>query len=107
MRPVLTLFSALAIAVGAAPVAAAGQHESARVWITTPDGAMKMADAGQVDFTSTPANVPTVVVDASRTFQTMEGFGASITDSSAAVLYRLSPRARFDAMRDLFDTRTG
>ncbi|MEV4316066.1 glycoside hydrolase family 30 beta sandwich domain-containing protein [Actinocrispum sp. NPDC049592] len=107
MRPVLTLFSALAIAAGAAPVAAAGQHESARVWITTPDGAMKMADAGQVDFTSTPATVPTVVVDASRTFQTMEGFGASITDSSAAVLYRLSPRARFDAMRDLFDTRTG
>jgi glucosylceramidase len=47
--------------------------------------------------------VPTVVVDAGRTFQTMTGFGGSITDSSAVVLYRLSPAARDATMRDLFD----
>ena len=37
----------------------------------------------------------------------MTGFGGSITDSSAAVLYRLSPAARDAAMRLLFDPGTG
>jgi glucosylceramidase len=32
----------------------------------------------------------------------MDGFGASITDSSASVLYRLGPQQRDAAMRDLF-----
>ncbi|MEU4425943.1 hypothetical protein AB0F81_35435 [Actinoplanes sp. NPDC024001] len=33
--------------------------------------------------------------------------GASITDSAAAVLHRLSPAERDRAMRSLFDPRTG
>ena len=36
----------------------------------------------------------TITVDPSRRYQTMDGFGASITDSSAVVLYRLDPAAR-------------
>ncbi|WP_307834831.1 glycoside hydrolase family 30 beta sandwich domain-containing protein [Paractinoplanes lichenicola] len=42
------------------------------------------------------------MVDPNRRFQTIAGFGASITDSSAAVLYRLSPSARTAAMESLF-----
>src|ERR671930_912978 len=37
----------------------------------------------------------------------MTGFGGSITDSSASVLYSLSPTARDAAMRQLFDPNTG
>jgi glucosylceramidase len=89
----------------------AGTAGSAQVWITTPDGTDKLADLGTVPFTSTPADPatapPTVVVDPSRTFQTMTGFGAAITDSSAAVLSTLSPQARDAAMASLFDPRTG
>ncbi|MFC1430776.1 discoidin domain-containing protein [Streptacidiphilus sp. N1-3] len=85
--------------------------DSAQVWITTPDGTDTMADLGTVDFTSTPADPatapPTVVVDPSRSFQTMTGFGASITDSSAAVLSTLTPQARTAAMASLFDPGTG
>jgi glucosylceramidase len=99
------------VLVAATPAGAVDQHnpsrDAAQVWITTPDGANKMTDAGTVPFTSTPATAPTVVVDPSRTFQTMSGFGASITDSSAAVLYSLPPQARDDAMRSLFDPRSG
>ncbi|MGW1466713.1 discoidin domain-containing protein [Streptomyces sp. NPDC002308] len=79
----------------------------AQVWITTPDGKQRLADAGTVAFTTTPSSAPTVVVDPSRTYQTMAGFGASITDSSASVLSRLAPKAREAAMRSLFDSRTG
>jgi glucosylceramidase len=77
------------------------------VWITTPDGTKKLADSGTVTFTDAPTSAPTVVVDPSRTFQKMQGFGAALTDSAATVLYRLSPAARTAAMRTLFDPGTG
>jgi glucosylceramidase len=81
--------------------------DSAHVWITTPDGTDKMADLGTVDFSTTPSTAPTVVVDPGRRFQTMSGFGGAITDSSASVLYTLTPQARANAMASLFSPRTG
>src|SRR3954453_18789025 len=75
---------------------------SARVWVTTPDGAEKMHDRGTVDFHPGGSSALTVSVDPSRRYQSMDGFGASITDSSARVLYRLSKPQRAAAMRSLF-----
>ena len=77
------------------------------MWLTTADGKFKLADGGSVAFTSGQPTVPTVVVDPTRTFQTMDGFGGAITDSSAVVLYRLSPAARAATMRMLFDPSSG
>src|SRR3954451_9724573 len=37
----------------------------------------------------------------------MDGFGAALTDSSAAVLYRLEPPVRDRSMAMLFDAETG
>jgi len=86
--------------------------DTAHVWITTPDGTDKMADLGTVGLTNSPSTdspstAPTVVIDPSRTFQTMVGFGASITDSSAAVLSALPPATRAQTMAALFDPKTG
>jgi glucosylceramidase len=72
------------------------------VWVTTPDGAEKMHDRGTVDFHPGGSSALTVSVDPSRRYQSMDGFGASITDSSARVLYRLSKPQREAAMRSLF-----
>jgi glucosylceramidase len=77
---------------------------SAHVWITTPDGTQRMHDAGAVAFRQGASANLTVTVDPSRVYQRMDGFGASITDSSASVLYRLGPLQRDAAMRDLFGT---
>jgi glucosylceramidase len=51
------------------------------------------------------AGAPTITVDPRQAFQRIEGFGASITDSSATLL-AASPQ-RHAIMRDLFDTRRG
>ncbi|GIM95141.1 glycoside hydrolase family 30 beta sandwich domain-containing protein [Paractinoplanes toevensis] len=76
--------------------------DTARVWVTSPDGSNYV---GTVDFgAAVDTAAPTIVIDPGRKFQTMTGFGASITDSSAAVLYRLAPAARNAAMTDLFAT---
>lgn len=88
-----------------APVPAFGHPvptPTAHVWITTPDGKQLLTDKGSIKFGDATTTVPTVVVDPERGFQTITGLGASITDSSAAVLYGLDPSARAKAMSDLF-----
>ncbi|HEY8301860.1 MAG TPA: discoidin domain-containing protein [Jatrophihabitans sp.] len=92
---------------GASARAAAVQSPTARAWITTPDGSQLLHDAGTVSFgTAAPKNL-TVSIDPTRRFQTMTGYGASLTDSSATVLESLRPKQRTATMRDLFDPRTG
>jgi glucosylceramidase len=95
------LAAALLLLALAAP-AAAGEP-SARVWVTTPDQALKLSDSGSVDFHQGGSDELTIAVDPSRTYQTMDGFGASITDSSANVLYGLDRRTREATMRRLFE----
>ncbi|MCY1142459.1 discoidin domain-containing protein [Actinoplanes sp. Pm04-4] len=97
-----TVLVAITATVLAAPLPAAAHESTAHVWITTPDGTQRLADGGPVAFRKTGSSAPTVVVDPNRRFQTMAGFGASITDSSASVLYRLTPAARDDVMAPLF-----
>ncbi len=94
---------AIVLAVGfLLAVVSPAAASSARVWVTTPDGAEKMHDRGTVDFHPGGSSALTVSVDPSRRYQSMDGFGASITDSSARVLYRLSRAQRAAAMRSLF-----
>jgi glucosylceramidase len=83
-----------------APAAAAAPK--AHVWVTTPDGAQRMSDNGTVPFTRGGSDELTISVDPSRRYQRMDGFGASITDSSATLLAGLSPAVRRATMRDLF-----
>ena len=79
----------------------------AHVWITTANGTDKLSDLGTVDFSTAASTAPTVVVDPTLTYQTMQGFGGAITDSSASVLYGLPTAQRAAVMASLFDPRTG
>jgi hypothetical protein len=104
------ILSAVALLAGGLLLSGTGQVlaaapptlPSAHVWVTTPDGSMRMADLGATPFRPGASTNLTVTVDPSRVYQRMDGFGASITDSSASVLYRLGPQQRDAAMRDLF-----
>jgi glucosylceramidase len=80
---------------------------SAHAWVTTADGAHRMSDRGDVPFRDGGSKNLTITVDPSRVYQTMDGFGASITDSSAHVLYTLQGKIRDGAMHDLFSPAQG
>lgn len=80
---------------------------SARAWVTTADGVNRMSDRGVVPFHSGGSKNLTITVDPSRVYQRMDGFGASITDSSAHVLYTLPGKVRDGAMSDLFSPAQG
>ena len=62
------------------------------MWVTTPDGTQRLSPAAPATFTPGGSDQLTITVDPSRSYQTMRGFGASITDSSAVVLSRLLRR---------------
>jgi len=80
---------------------------TAHVWVTSPDRQFELSDQGTVPFTTAKSDLLTITVDPSRTFQRMQGFGASLTDSSAAVLYGLDQTERNAAMVKLFDPQRG
>lgn len=55
-----------------------------------------------------PADVKIVSIDPAVTYQEIEGFGASLTDSSAWLIYEfLTPSERQAVLTDLFDPQTG
>ncbi len=84
-----------------------GAAQQARVWVTTVDRAELLHERTPVTFSRAQSTQTTITVDPSRSYQSMDGFGGAITDSSATVLYRLSPTAREQAMRSMFDPAQG
>jgi glucosylceramidase len=105
---VIAVATAMATGLTAAPGGAVETAQpSAHAWVTTADGASRMSDRGDVPFHRGGSKNLTITVDPSRVYQTMDGFGASITDSSAHVLYTLQGKARDGAMRDLFSPAKG
>jgi len=109
MRTIVHGLATVALLLGltALPAEAERDAPQARVWVTTPDRAELMAERPPVTFGTTPSNQPTIVVDPDRSYQAVDGFGASITDSSAAVLTGLAPAVLADTMRRLFDPVRG
>ncbi len=106
----ILLLGALGIASGAG--IAAAQTAPVQLWITTSD------DAGVVKGLERQPDIAfaaegqsaaaTIDVDDSKTFQTMEGGGASFTDGAAWLINeKLSPVQREEVMRRLFDPKEG
>jgi glucosylceramidase len=102
-----TAIVVLVLGLTAVPAAEASGAPQVRVWVTTPDRAELMHERPRVTFGTSASAHPTIVVDPGRRYQEVDGFGASITDSSAEVLAGLAPAVRADTMRKLFDPVRG
>jgi glucosylceramidase len=104
---------AVAVAAGligfaaATATARADDPRPAHVWVTTPDRTQLLADKGTIPFVKGPPANQSITVDPTTRYQTIDGFGASLTDSSAVVLYRLDQTTRDALMKELFDPATG
>src|SRR5580698_3265659 len=100
--------AAAAPAVTASATTASAQAAvTAHVWVTTPDGTDKLTPLAPATFGNSKPAAPTIVVDPTLTYQTMQGFGGAITDSSATVLYTLPAAQRAQVMASLFSPTTG
>jgi len=67
-----------------------------------------LAEKPALRFTNASSAALTIRVDSSQRFQRIDGFGASLTDSSAWLLdKKLSPEKRIEALDMLFDPQKG
>jgi len=96
------LAAGAAYAVSQAPPAFAAT--SANVWLTTPDRSNLLTQKASVSFGS-PGSGSVITVNPNTTYQSMIGFGASLTDSAAYNIYN-SP-ARNSIMTSLFSPTDG
>jgi glucosylceramidase len=88
--------------------ATSGKTQSVSVALTTPDLAKALTAEPSLRFAATATSTATIAVDDSQRYQTIDGFGAAMTDSSAWLLEeQLTPAQRDDAMRRLFDPTRG
>lgn len=96
-----------AVASGAYTISTPGPTVS--VYLTTHDKSQLLAAQPNVTFASTSADASTntVVVDSTQQYQTVDGFGAAFTDSSAYLLNEVAQKSQLPGvMSDLF-TRNG
>jgi len=78
------------------------------VWETTGSGSAELSEHAGTVFGSGPAGSSSIVVDPTQTFQTMVGFGGTLTDASAVVLTQDTTSTTYnETMEGLFSPTTG
>ncbi len=104
----LTVIVALLVSLLAPIVPARAANETVSIWITSADRSRLMQQQSSVNFGADTGSASyTIDVNEGTTYQTMDGFGASITDSSAYLMYQLSSTARTNLMTALFSPTSG
>ena len=81
---------------------AAASADTVAVWMTTGDRSALLSQQPSLTFAARAANVPTITVDGATTYQTMDGFGYTLTGGSAFVINRMPAAARDALLRELF-----
>lgn len=73
-------------------------------WLTVTDGSVLFEKQNfKGEFANAEdTNLPTVFVNPERRFQTMDGFGFTLTGGSAMLIDQLTPKARKDLLQHLF-----
>lgn len=89
-----------------APAAARPVH--AQMWVTTADRKRLLERQPPASLRSaTDKTLPTLTLQPDRRFQTIDGFGAALTDASALLIARMTPAARSRLLRELFGHEPG
>ncbi|MTH14899.1 glycoside hydrolase family 30 beta sandwich domain-containing protein [Flavobacterium sp. LC2016-01] len=83
----------------------ASNSGKAESWITTTDETSKLKKQPDLVFNSDVNSNQTIVVDASQKFQTIEGFGFSLTGGSAQTILKLDKAKREALLQELFSRK--
>ena len=86
-----------------APAAAAlAAGDTVAVWMTTGNKSALLAKQPTLTFASGTNKNPTITVNGATTFQTIDGFGYTLTGGSAIVINRMPATQRDALLRELF-----
>ncbi len=79
------------------------QPTVAQFWLTTPDKSVLFSRRPDLSEAEVPSET-TITVDASKTYQDIDGFGLCLTGGSAQLISRMSPGAQTALLQELFGT---
>ncbi|UPL47495.1 glycoside hydrolase family 30 protein [Hymenobacter sublimis] len=86
------------------PPQPAGPSQVAQ-WLTAPDkSALFYKSTSPLNFQATSSQNPTIIVDTTQSYQSIDGFGYTLTGSSAMLLKQMSATARAALLKELFAT---
>lgn len=74
------------------------------VWLTKGDQSVKLQQQATVNFTSAANNYTNIQIDPSQVFQTIDGFGYTLTGGSVEVINQLNASKKQELLNDLFST---
>lgn len=98
-------FLAVLLAASACRTAPAPTAGSAQFWLTEPDKSVLFAR--QADLPAGGSGRSVIEVDDARTYQSMEGFGCTLTGGSAMLLHKMTPAKRAALLKELFSPEDG
>ncbi len=78
-----------------------------RCFVSAQESGARMLEQGPLHTAAGDGHLPRVWVDASRRFQTIEGFGGAFTEAAALTWQGLSPVRQQQVLRDYFDPESG
>ena len=73
-------------------------------WLTTHDGSVVFAKQTDISFAKGKAEDNVISVDKNKTYQTMDGFGYTLTGGSATLINKMSAEARKKMLTEMFAT---
>ena len=80
-------------------------YTSANVWLTKADESIKLQKQNDIFFNNASNNYQTLDVDASQKFQTIDGFGYTLTGGSVEVINQLSATKKEELLQELFSNK--
>lgn len=81
-----------------------GTGDPVQVWLTKGDQSIKLQQQGNAAFSGNSGTGTTIEVDASQLFQTVDGFGYTLTGGSVQVINQLSTAKKQELLNDLFSS---
>jgi glucosylceramidase len=75
-----------------------------QVWLTKGDQSVKLQQQSIAYFSGTSSTGTTIEVDASQVFQTIDGFGYTLTGGSVQVINQLNATKKQELLNDLFSS---
>jgi len=104
------LAAALGLLLASAAAAQAPAPATARVWLTARDTGDRLAEKPPAAFQpleQPDEHVPAVMVDPTKAYQTIEGFGGALTDAAAETWAKLPPERQQEILAAYFDRDKG
>ncbi len=80
------------------------QAASVRLWLTDPGNAIHFVQQPSLPFSTGTQPAMTIHVNAGQTYQTIDGFGYTLTGGSALLLHQMKETDRTRLLRELFST---